>query len=438
MTNVTATAGCRGCRVAGILLLLIASLPAVEAPSDIRETSLTIGRGWAIVHELRPARLAVGDLSIVFDDIPAEADLATLAVRHRRVAIHLRDWERVLTPRASTNPAFRIDGTTVTWSTAPSVNTPTPGEPGPVRCGIHSPVSGERVLQVSYLVTGITWRASYLIALRGEPEESTRPISVDFQGRVRIENRTSREFYDATIHLAGGELPSPVDANAQRGFLMVADETPLSDIWAARAGGSARESIEYEYPIADRVTVSPSSDTGILLSSMTRQPAQRFFAISDLDPGDEESHLAASRQVIAFRNRSTDQQGRHLPAGEVTVYAGGRQPRILQKGTLPHTMADAELRIDLGPEKRVRGGLRRFGMVEVSTSIHEEQFNILVENEFPRDVIVEVAVRPPYRKPWEVDRSSESYERLGKVLRFQPVVSGHSRLDINFRLIVRK
>ena len=83
--------------------LLAASARGAEVSreSSIRETSLTIGHGWAIVRELRSFSLNEGEQEVVFEGIPPEADLSSLVVRSRRVPLEVLECRRDSAPRSS-------------------------------------------------------------------------------------------------------------------------------------------------------------------------------------------------------------------------------------------------------------------------------------------------------------------------------------------------
>ena len=275
-----------GSRLKTVLLFAISTvaflLPvAASAQSPVRANFLLIGQGWAVVREFRNITLAGGEQDVVLDGIPQEADLSTLMVLSRGVSIDLLQWQRVGATNdvhhAGEDASVGLDaGTgTVTWK--PSCQ-PVPGGQGlgllPVKCRVRSTTRSEGGgLYVIYTTTGLSWSAEYQVSIRGERTDEKEAMSVDLSGVVRILNGTVGNYPNAVVRLlSSGLAPRRRDLEAP-GFLMLDEDSPLSDLWRPAPADSGTP---FEYDLPARVSVQPGVETDVSLVRTLRTPASRL------------------------------------------------------------------------------------------------------------------------------------------------------------------
>ena len=381
---------------------------------------------------------------MVLDGIPQEADLSTLMVLSRGVSIDLLQWQRVGATNdvhhAGEDASVGLDaGTgTVTWK--PSCQ-PVPGGQGlgllPVKCRVRSTTRSEGGgLYVIYTTTGLSWSAEYQVSIRGERTDEKEAMSVDLSGVVRILNGTVGNYPNAVVRLlSSGLAPRRRDLEAP-GFLMLDEDSPLSDLWRPAPADSGTP---FEYDLPARVSVQPGVETDVSLVRTLRTPASRLYWMRAEDfPTGVMSGDRPLRKTIVFGNVAANQLGFALPAGPVRVFAGSTRSQLLQNGWFEHTPANGEFRIDLGPAEEVRGRRAYGSMSPGAGGVYEQAFVLHIANLRDTEVRAQVDEKPPLNLEWSVLSATKPYSEVGRRMHFDFTVGGRSEEVIEYRLRVKQ
>ena len=287
-------------------LTVLASARAAVAVIPGGERSLVIGPGWALVRERQEWRLLEGEQEVVLGDVPAGADLSTLVIRSARVPLQLLGWEREGAAAAGPSDGFQVsgDGRSVSWhrgaGTGGSAACAAAGS-GPVRCRVSSPISSDALgVDISYVIRGFDWSAHYQIVLRGEAFEEAAPASMDLDGWVRIHNPCARAFDRVHIRLVGNPRPPAQGGAPDAGFLMLDDDSALSDLWRERV---PEPETEFEYEMAGPFGLPAQADTALPLVTASRACVQRTYTLLSEDfPLDPHGSFLPLRKTIVFAN----------------------------------------------------------------------------------------------------------------------------------------
>ncbi|MFH0908615.1 MAG: hypothetical protein V1929_07625 [bacterium] len=406
------------------------------------ETFLTIGDGWAVVRETYSVLMTNEEQLLVLENVPMEADLSSLSISTRRFQVRLLSWQRESRAVSERVPAGdralaydRARGD-VTWTPLP------PGSPadaggetaGPrVICRLTGTDTGPRNIDVTYLVTGITWRADYTVLLRGDLTNEEERVSVEISGSIRVMNPSSRIFDSARVRLVGMDRLSDATRN-EPGFVMVDDDNPLADLWRRR---EAEASAFFNYDIPGHATVAAHGETAVPLVSSARQPADRIFRMDAGDlPVAGRQQARPLRKYLVLKNASSYGLGMALPPGDAEIFIGGMRSLIFQMARFARTPANGEVLIDLGPAKNVLGSRQDLGHEDVSPESYKVSYNLLVENRLASPVSVEIMETPPTALAWQMIRAKTSYDIKGRQIIFKTRVEGKSteRVDYTIRV----
>lgn len=405
-----------------------------------RETTLTIGEGWAVVREVRPMELSVGEQEIVLEGIPAQADLSSLKLRARRIPVDVLDWERVRSVSDTAHPVSGAD--TLVLHRDGSVRDVRdvgdhdilPAADDPVRCRVRVPIRGVRALEVTYRVEGMQWNSYYQVFIRGEPDGLDESVALDLTGIVRIRNPTGRAFDRARVRLVGADPRLPREPERRPGILMLAD-TPLSDLWEPTP---VEWPPEFEYRLPHLVNLAAFSETDINFLSAHRVPATRLFM---MDSGFVPLSLTGTyhplNQYLVFRNTTANRLGWVLPPGPVEVFHGVTRRTMRLPGFLPHTPVNREIWVDLGRSDDVQGMRRSTHRTETALGAYEEVFLLAVRNDRLRDVMVEIRERPSGTLAWDVQRATARYDLEEGAIRLRTRVDAEDTQNIEMRLRFR-
>ncbi len=214
---------------------------------------------------------------------------------------------------------------------------------------LDSTRSGTRPVTLSYLSSGLGWRADY-VALFDEAKGA-----IDVQGWITLNNSGATAFPDADIVMVAG-VPATADqqprpamgrpVRPQRGGLVqagteTADRAQLGDF--------------YLYPIERPTTVAANQQKQVSFLNVASVPARRGyqFRANWLQSQDEPTSAST---VLNFSSSRTGGLGDALPAGTVRVYIRDAQgqPQFIGENNIGHTPMGSALAIRTGDAFDVR------------------------------------------------------------------------------------
>ncbi len=215
---------------------------------------------------------------------------------------------------------------------------------------LDSARSGTRPVTLSYLSSGLGWRADY-VALFDEAKGA-----IDVQGWITLNNSGATAFPDADIVMVagvpatvneqrpGGQRPMPV--RPQPGGLVqagteTADRAQLGDF--------------YLYPIERRTTVAANQQKQVSFLNVSAVPAQRGYQFRSNWLQSQDEPTSAST-VLNFSSSRSGGLGDALPSGTVRVYVRDAQgqPQFIGENNIGHTPMGSTLSIRTGDAFDVR------------------------------------------------------------------------------------
>lgn len=200
---------------------------------------------------------------------------------------------------------------------------------------LNSSRGGVRPAQLSYLTSGMGWKADYVALF---DENAGR---MDVQGWITLTNNTGTTFDNAKTLLVAG-TPS---VNGQR------RNNNRNNIRRAGTESANRESLGdfYLYPLAARTTIANAQTKQVSFLDVTGAPAQKAYEYTNRWLGSQ-SEAQSADTVLQFTSSSDGGLGDALPAGTVRVYmkdASG-QPQFIGENTIGHTPMGSELGLKTG------------------------------------------------------------------------------------------
>lgn len=420
-----------------LIWTLHAISPSVYAAKGVH---IVVYADKALVTEHFTKTLKQGEQELVLDDIPAEADLATLVIRERRVPLSTLEIERIsviLDHRAVSDRGAIMkseDGSSVVWKPENEASSRGRAEKlHPVRCRLRTPMAGKHRLTISYVVPGLAWQAAYEIAVRDAGNEA---ISVDMAGMVRIHNPTSRSFDGARVRVVGSDVREDAEKQDPPGFVMLGNDPAFDKIFERE---DRTTPIAHGYDVPGTISLSALSETAAPFVKVKRVPAERLYVMRAEDfPAGTLARRAPLQESIVFRNRQSKGLDRPMPPGVAHVYRGGRRSFFLGDAWLPHTPANGEIRIDLGDAEHVRGARAGSGHEDIIEGYAEERFQVLIENGGKTDIRVEVDEKPPLTLEWDVISSTKAYVIEDNRLLFRNRVAADAESRIMYKLRVKQ
>ena len=277
--------------------------------------------------------------------------------------------------------------------------------------------AGAHDVEVTYLTSGITWSADYVVVLA--PDDA----SLGLNGWVTVDNRSGATYKDARLKLIAGDIHR----------VQPAQELVAYDL--ARKGAPAptaeqvaeRQFFEYHlYEVQRPVTVKDQQTKQIEFVSAEGVKAEKIFVYDGLGGGswryygpitDPNYGPTSNKKVmvlVEFKNSEASGLGIPLPKGRVRVYKEdtGSGTEFVGEDEIDHTPKDERVRLYLGDAFDIVGERKQTDFKQLGERTIEESFEISVRNHKSEAVEVRVVEHMFRWSEWEITAKSQDYTKL--------------------------
>jgi hypothetical protein len=206
---------------------------------------------------------------------------------------------------------------------------------------IDSDHAGPRLAKLSYLTTGLSWKADY-VALFDE-----KGGKLDLQGWVTLTNQSGTPFVDADTKLVAGQVQ--VAGNGGEGSYYSPTEGVTSAGSETNAGPGKALGDFYIYSLPERTTIQPSQTKQVSFLDAQGVTAHRVYQwnAEDLVSASEPAHAVVG---VDFTNSTGGGLGAGLPAGTVRIYERDEagSPKFVGEAPIGHVPQGSELLLKMG------------------------------------------------------------------------------------------
>jgi hypothetical protein len=273
---------------------------------------------------------------------------------------------------------------------------------------LENSLGEEQMIEASYLTSGITWRADYVVTL------NDRDDMADLSGWVTINNNSGATYRNAKLKLVAG------DVNRVREEGKYDHRMPRAQAMAemkAEPQFKEQEFFEYHiYTLQRPATVRDNQTKQISLVNAGKMEVKkelvirgaRYYYLSRY--GDDEARLKAG-VFIEFRNEKENNLGMPLPKGTVRVYKHDSEGSLQFVGedSIDHTPKDEKIMIKVGEAFDVVAVRKQTDWKKLASDTYEAAFEISLRNHKKEDVIVRVI--EPIPGDWTMISSSHEYKK---------------------------
>jgi hypothetical protein len=267
--------------------------------------------------------------------------------------------------------------------------------------------AGEQLCEITYTTGAIGWKADYTAILNADD------TALDFSGWVTINNYSGGGYKDATLKLIAGDVrriqpPMPMAVGAMR----------MMDGKSKNESGFEEKSfMEYHmYTLGRKSTINNYQVKQIeFIEPAEGAKAKKIYVYERSDywnprGGDQNKKVMVK---IEFENKKENKLGIALPKGKVRVFKKDPADNSLQfvgEDEIDHTPKDEKLLLYIGDafdivaehtlvdSKEQLGKHRESHKIELRNRKNEE-VTVLVDEKFARWVY------------WEVEKSTQEYEK---------------------------
>jgi hypothetical protein len=198
--------------------------------------------------------------------------------------------------------------------------------------------AGARPLSLSYLSTGLSWKADY-VALFDDAAGK-----IDVQGWITLTNSSGTTFHNSDTLLVAGEVAQVSRPRRERD-----DDQPLGNYAGTQAAARPRVGDLYAYPIPGRTTIASNQTKQVSFLDTSGAPASRAYEFRNAWLGRSRDPVSAAT-VLKFSSARNSGLGDALPAGIVRVYARDSrgQPQFVGESRIEHTPMGSSLALRTG------------------------------------------------------------------------------------------
>lgn len=289
-------------------------------------------------------------------------------------------------------------------------------------------------LEVTYLTSGINWRADYLAILN--PSDT----QIELAGWVTIENRSGATYRNAQLRLVAGEI--------QR-----VREDRISELAVPRTAMAAKEAapqfkeepfFEYHLYALDRGTTLRDNETKqMVLFDAHQVPVSKLFIL----PGQPQfywSRYEARGQkpkvgvYLELVNRPENHLGMPLPKGTVRVYKEDKDGTLQLAGEdrIDHMARNEKFKVKIGEAFDTVTERIQTEYKQLDSRVYEVAFEVSLRNQSSEDM--KVLVEEPIPGDWEMISNTHPYEKLqANLIRFHVAVGKNQEVKVRYKVRFR-
>ena len=289
-------------------------------------------------------------------------------------------------------------------------------------------------LEVTYLTSGINWKADYLAILN--PSDT----QIELTGWVTIENRSGATYRNAQLRLVAGEVQRVREERKEEGAV------PRMAMAAKEAAPQFKEEPFFEYHLytLDRGTTLGDNETKqMVLFGAHQVPASKLFILQG-QPHFYWSRYEARGQkqkvgvFLELVNRQENHLGMPLPKGTVRVYKEDKDGTLQFAGEdrIDHMAKDEKFKVKIGEAFDMVAERIQSEYKQLDSRVHEVAFEVSLRNQKNEDM--KVLVEEPIPGDWEMISNTHPYEKLqANLIRFHVPVGKNQEAKVRYKVRFR-
>jgi hypothetical protein len=288
-------------------------------------------------------------------------------------------------------------------------------------------------VEASYLTSGISWKADYVIVLNPKDDGG------DLSGWVTIDNKSGATYTDAALKLVAGDVHRILPRPEMRAMLESAAK-------AAPASQQFQEESFFEYHLYSldrRTTIKQNQTKQITLLDAADIPITkelRFYGGSQYFRSPIPQRISNQKVSVYLEIANTEKNhlGVPFPQGTVRVYKASSDGSLqfIGEDAIDHTPKDEKVRIKMGEAFDVVAERTQRDWKKIAQGVYETEWDIQLRNHKTEDV--QVTIVEPVPGDWEVIKSSHPSEKTeAHTLQFKLDVPKNGKTTVNYRVRMR-
>lgn len=271
-------------------------------------------------------------------------------------------------------------------------------------------VADDQEIEVSYLTSGISWKADYVFVL------DEKDTSADLSGWVTIDNRSGAIYQNASLKLIAGQVnrvsPAP-EMNYPKATMM------RMSMDASAPQFQEKAFFEYhQYDLQRKTTIKNNQTKQISLLEAAGVQVQKEYSVQGIENSYVQKYWEpVTKQAVKVTVKFVNSQGNHLgiplPEGTLRLYkkdTDGSQ-QFVGEDSVKHTPADEEVKLEVGEAFDIVAERVQTDYQQISSKIHESEWEVTIRNHKSEDVTV--VVTEPFSSDWKIVQKSHDFKKAG-------------------------
>jgi len=298
---------------------------------------------------------------------------------------------------------------------------------------LQSGIAHRQRVEASYLTSGITWKADYIVVLNEKDNGG------DLSGWVTIDNKSGATYADAALKLVAGDVHRAQTRQEMRAVLEMTAKAA-----APRPQFQEESFFEYHlYSLQGRTTVKQNQTKQISLldaPDIAIKKELRFYGASQYYRSQLGTPISNQKVgvFLEIENAERHRLGIPLPKGTVRVYkaAADKSLQFIGEDVIDHTPKDEKVKIKMGEAFDVVGERTQRDWKKIAWNLYETEWDVELRNHKKEDV--EVTIIEPVPGDWEVMKSSHPYSKIeAHTLQYVVKVPKDGKVTVNYRVRMR-
>ncbi|MGB0907175.1 MAG: DUF4139 domain-containing protein [Maricaulaceae bacterium] len=238
---------------------------------------------------------------------------------------------------------------------------------------VDSEKAGLREANLTYLTSGLNWRADYVAVFNEETE------TMDLQGWATLTNNTKTTFEEANVAVIAGSVNS---ANGRGGYNNQYNQRQ-NNFRGAGTEQSPQERVgdNYLYPLPGKITVKSSQTKQVGILDAQSVPASKVYEYHA--SGFNSINQPQSADVrIAFSNSRDKGLGTALPQGVFRVYTkdASENSQFIGEDRIGHIPGGSNMSLKIGDAFDVKVKSKVVSNREISRRVREMEMSYEITN----------------------------------------------------------
>ena len=279
---------------------------------------------------------------------------------------------------------------------------------------LNSPSAEPQEVELSYLTSGLSWKADYVAELNADDTK------LDLMGWVTLNNKSGTTYNNAKLQLVAGDVNI-----VRQDFRQRLEGRQVMAMKSAVAEDSMSEESLFEYHLYSLnrpTTLSDNQTKQVSLLTATQVPVTKEFLLQGAPYYYQSSYGNIGQKLkvgvyVEFKNKEKSGLGLPLPKGIVRVYkkdkAGNAQ--FIGEDKIDHTPKNEDVRLKLGDAFDITADKKQTNFEKRNAygkynHAYESAYEIKLKN--AKSEAVTVVIREPIPGDWKMLKQSHPFKKV--------------------------